>query len=90
MTLDQRKIDLIQRIARTTDERKIDAADKAMSGLITSRIDLSKHKNIKQHFDLEEVKRKNPRSRIDMKEWMNRADQLEWNESIEELLADLD
>lgn len=90
MTLDQRKIDLIQRIASSTDEQKIEAVDKLLSGTIARRIDLSKHKNIKQKFDLEEAKRKRPRKGIDMEAFFKETKDLEWDQSIEELLADLD
>lgn len=90
MMLDQRKIDLIQRIARSTDVATIDAVDKLLTGTVARQIDLSRHMNIKPTFDLEGVKKRRPRKPFDIQAFFAETESLEWEQSIEELLADLD
>jgi hypothetical protein len=56
----------------------------------TYSIDLSRHSNIEARVDIEKIKRERPRVDFDMNEFVEEANSLEWNKSIEELLIDLD
>ena len=92
MTLDHRKIELAQEILATSEEKLLDAIDEIIRKFTKPRfkLNLSKHNNIKKQVDVEELKKERPLKDFDMAEFEEEANSLEWDKSINELLAELD
>lgn len=92
MTLEHRKIALIQEIASSTQEDFINAVDEVVRQFSGTKfkLDLSKHTNIKKKVDIEKLKTDRPLIDFDMSEFVEEANDLEWDKSIEELLVELD
>ncbi len=92
MTLDHRKVEIIQEILSTSQEELLDAIDEVLQEFTKPRfkLDLSKHKNIKKNVNLSELKKERPLKSFDMSEFEKEANSLEWDKSIDQLLAELD
>lgn len=92
MTLEHKKIEIIQEIASSTHEELINAVEAVLQNFSKPKftLDLSKHSNIEQNTNLEKIKIERPPVNFDMDEFIQEANALEWDKSIEELLAELD
>jgi len=92
MTLDHRKIELAQEILATSEEKLLDAIDEIIQKFTKPKfkLNLSNHDNIKKKVDIEELKQERPLKQFDMVEFEREANSLEWDKSINELLAELD
>ena len=98
MTLDQKKIRLIEEIVRNERADVLEAVgsvlarfrDSGRASASLPKLDLSKHRNISGEFDFEALRRRRPQGRIDMHAFARQADELEWEQSVEELISDLD
>jgi hypothetical protein len=92
MTLERKKINLIQQIAASSQEDFINALDELAQRFTTPKysIDLSRHTNIKTHVDIDSIKKERPPIDFDMNQFIEEANSLEWNKSIDELLIELD
>lgn len=91
MTLDHKKIEIIREIAASTQEEFINAVDEVIKKFTTPtfKLNLGKHTNIKPFVDLEKIKREQPTVDFEMDKFIADANNLEWDKSIDELLADL-
>jgi hypothetical protein len=92
MTLDHRKIAIIQEIASSTHEDFINAIDEVIQKFARPKfkLDLSKHSNIREAVDIEKIKIERPLVKFDMSEFEEEANNLQWGKSIKELLTELD
>lgn len=92
MTLEHKKINIIQQIAASSQEEFINAIDEFLRNFQRPKytLDLSNHPNIEDKVDIEKIKRERPLVEFDMTEFEKEADSLEWDKSIEELLSELD
>lgn len=92
MTLEHKKYEIIQRIILSKQDDFINALEEFVQQFEkpTFKLDLSKHSNIEPIVDLEKIKTERPLVDLDMNEFAKEADDLEWDQSIEELLAELD
>ncbi len=92
MTLEHRKIEIIQEIAASSQEELIDAIDEVIQNFTKSKFKLnfSKHPNIKKSVDLDELKKERPLKDFDMDEFEKEANSITWEKSIDELLIELD
>lgn len=92
MTLEHKKINLIQQIAASTREDLINALDEVVQRFDIPKytIDLSRHTNIEMRVDIEKIKKERPLIDFDMNEFVEEANSLEWDKSIDELLKELD
>ena len=92
MTLEHKKIEIIQEIASSTEEELINAVEKVLQNFSRAKfkLRLDRHANIESHVDIEKIKEERPPKDFDMKEFISEADELEWDKSISELLSELD
>lgn len=92
MTLDHRKVEIIQEILSTSHEELLDAIDEVLQKFTRPRfkLDLGKHENIKKKVNIAELKRERPLIPFNMAEFEKEANLLEWDKSIDQLLAELD
>ncbi|MEM8527445.1 MAG: hypothetical protein AAGG68_22585 [Bacteroidota bacterium] len=92
MTLEHRKYKIIQQIILSKQEDFINAIDEVVKRFTKTefQLDLSKHQNIEPFVDLDKIKSERPPVDFNMEEFIAEANELEWEQSIEELLADLD
>ncbi len=92
MTLDHRKVEIVQEILSTSQEELLDAIDEVIQKFTKPkyRLNLSKHQNIRKKVDLNELKKERPLKEFDMKVFEEEANSLEWEKSIDELLSELD
>lgn len=92
MTLEHKKYEIIQQTILSKQEDFINAIDEVVKNFTKPkfRLDLSKHRNIEPFVDLDKIKSERPPIPFDMEEFIAEANELEWEQSIDELLADLD
>jgi len=92
MTLDHRKIEIIQEIAASTHEEFINAVDEVIQRFHKAKfkLDFSRHSSIERAVDIKRITSERPLTNFDMDEFIEEADSLEWSQSVKELLADLD
>jgi len=92
MTLEHRKIEIIQEIAASNHEELIKAVETVLQKFskTTFKLNLSRHKNIEKSIDLNKIKAKRPLIDFSMEEFIKEANDVEWNKSIDELLMELD
>lgn len=91
MTLEHKKYAIIQEIISISREDIIDAIEEVVAKATQSKysLDLSKHQSIKARVDIEQIKANKPLVDFDMKVFIEEANDLEWDKSTEELLAEL-
>lgn len=92
MTLEHKKYEIIQQIILSKREDFINAIDEVVKSFTKAefQLDLSKHQNIEPFVNLDKIKSERPPVDLDMDAFIAEANELEWEQSIEELLADLD
>ena len=92
MTLDHRKVEIVQEILSTSQEELLDAIDEVIQKFTKPkyRLNLGKHKNIRKKVDLNKLKKERPLKGFNMDEFEKEANLLEWKKPIDELLAELD
>lgn len=92
MTLEHKKYEIIQEIMSITQEDIINSIEEIVKNIAKPkyRLDLSKHSNIKEKVDLEEIIMEKPLVGFDMDEFIKEANSLAWDKSTKELLAELD
>jgi hypothetical protein len=92
MTLEHKKIEIIQEIASSTEVELINAVEEVLQKFTsnTFKINLSQHMNIENQVNLEKIKEERPLKDFDMDEFIKEANELEWDKSISELLLELD
>lgn len=75
-----------------TQEDVINSIEKIVKNIAKPmyRLDLSKHTNIKEKVDLEEIIMEKPLVDFNMDEFIKEANSLAWDKSTQELLAELD
>ncbi|MEL6944948.1 MAG: hypothetical protein AAFO82_20015, partial [Bacteroidota bacterium] len=88
MTLEHKKYEIIQEIILTKQEDFIYAVEEVVKRFTKPKfqLNLSKHQNIEPTVNLEKIKAERPPIDFDMKAFEAEADELEWEQSIEELL----
>ena len=101
MTIDARKNNIVEKLTLVQEEwilRSIEhllsaaggtAEPSAPSEQIATASLAPYTGNYYKKFDLEEAIRERPPKKIDMEAWKKKADELVWEQSIEELLEDL-
>ena len=92
MTLEHRKIEIIQEIASSNQEELISAVEIVLHEFskTTFKLNLSKHLNIEKQVDLDNIKKERPPIDFNMDDFIKEANELEWDKSIDELLVELD
>lgn len=92
MTLEHKKIEIIQEIASSDEVELINAIEEVLQRFssATFTIDLGQHLNIEKQVNLEKIKEERPLKDFDMDEFVQEANELEWDKSISELLSELD
>lgn len=92
MTLEHKKYEIIQEIMSITQEDIIISIEKVIKKFAKPKyhLDLSKHENIKEKVSIQEIMDNRPLIDFDMNEFVKEANSLQWDKSIEELLAELD
>ncbi|MFK8165181.1 MAG: hypothetical protein AB8H12_22235 [Lewinella sp.] len=100
MTIDARKETIITKIKYVNENWLLKSIEKLLSDVkvgeersfvdVEDRTDYSFYVgNIEDKVDLDKIKKERPLKKLDVLEFSNLADSLEWDQSIEELLEDL-
>ena len=92
MNIEDKKSAILREIADSDEEALINAIDATIQNFRRPKfkLDLSKHTHIKQNIDWSQLRQDHPVKKIDLEAWKKKVDQLSWEQSLEELLADLD
>lgn len=91
MTLDHRKIEIIQEIVTSTQEELLNAIDEVIKKFSEPKfqLNLKAHENLETFVNLEKIKSERPLVSFDMNEFEDEVNDLEWDKSIDELLLEL-
>lgn len=92
MTLEHKKIALIQEIAASSREELINAVAEVVQKFADDNnwLDLSKHTNIEDDIDVERIQSDKAPLPFDYDDFVATVENLEWDKSTEELLEELD
>lgn len=98
MTINARKAVIINKIKHVQENWLLRSIEKLLSDIDEVKEEHEKSSvvdytyyvgNIEEKVDLEKIKRERPLKKLDMAEFEQLADELEWEQSIDELLEDL-
>ncbi|MEN0047130.1 MAG: hypothetical protein AAF806_08745 [Bacteroidota bacterium] len=99
MTIDLRKTEIIKKIKVVNEDWILTSIEKLLSGVGREDNELNERElmndylhyvgNIEEKLDLEKIKKERPLKKLNMERFSELADDLEWDQSIEELLEDL-